>query len=229
MPTRSFDHAWKHARTISGWLTEAQAQVLHDEASRACGIVVEIGSHLGRSTVVLASAAERVVAIDPFPSDWRYGDHGTAASFRHNLLAADVAGVVTLLEEHSTDVLARWDQEIGLLYVDGKHDVVSCLRDLGWTRWLPDGASFLVHDAFSSVGVTLAMLVVGVTSRRSRFLGRTGSLALFERASPSPADRLRLLAQLPWFGRNLVVKVLLRLRLGAVARLMGHIGRADPY
>jgi hypothetical protein len=229
MPISSFDQAWRHARTIDGWLTEAQARVLHAEAARARGAVVEIGSHLGRSTVVLASAAERVVAIDPFPSDWRYGESDTAARFRRNLAAADVADVVTLLEQPSSDVLARWDQEIGLVYVDGKHDVATCLRDLGWARWLPAGARFLVHDAFSSVGVTTAMLVVGLTSRRSRFLGRTGSLALFERATPSPADRLRLLAQLPWFGRNLVIKVLLRLRWGHVARLLGHAGPADPY
>ena len=141
-----------------------------------------------------------------------------------------MADAVTLLEEHSGDVLARWSEDIGLLYVDGKHDVVSCLRDLGWTRWLPADGRFLVHDAFSSVGVTLAMLVVGVGSRHNRFLGRTGSLALFERASPSPADRLRLLAQLPWFCRNLVVKVLLRMRLAAVARLLGHAGALPtPY
>ena len=229
MPTRSFDEAWRHARSIDGWLTEAQARVLHAEAARAGGAVIEIGSHLGRSTVVLASAAGRVVAIDPFPSDWRYGGSDTAARFRRNLSAADVTDVVTVLEESSSDVLARWDQEIGLVYVDGKHDVVTCLRDMGWARWLPVGARFLVHDAFSSVGVTMAMLVVGLTSRRSRFLGRTGGLALFERHSPTTSDRLRLLAQLPWFGRNLVIKVLLRLRWRLVARLLGHVGRADPY
>ena len=229
MPTCSFDEAWQKAGRIDGWLTQAQAQVLHAEAARTPGTVVEIGSHLGRSTVVLASAADRVVAIDPFPSHWRYGGRDTAARFRRNLEASDVADAVTLLEEHSSDVLARWNEDIGLLYVDGKHDVVSCLRDLGWTRWLPADGRFLVHDAFSSVGVTLAMLVVGLGSRRSRFLGRTGSLALFERASPSPADRLRLLAQLPWFCRNLLVKVLLRMRLAPVARLLGHAGAADPY
>ena len=158
MPTSSFDQAWQHARSIDGWLTEAQARVLHAEAARARGTVVEIGSHLGRSTVVLASAADHVVAIDPFPTSWRYGESDTAARFRRNLAVADVDEVVTLIEDRSEDVLTRWDQEIGLLYVDGKHDVASCLRDLEWARWLPAGARFLVHDTFSSVGVTLAML-----------------------------------------------------------------------
>ena len=59
--------------------------------------------------------------------------------------------------------------------------------------------------------------------------GRTGSLAVFEVAAPSASDRWRILAQLPWFGRNLAVKVLLRLRLRRVARLLGHVDAADPY
>lgn len=228
MPARSFDQAWLLARDVDGWLTEDQARTLHDEAAQASGTVVEIGSHLGRSTVVLGSAADRVVAIDPFPADWRYGTPDTAEGFRSNLVAAGVAGTVTVRQQHSADVLASWDEPIGLLYVDGKHDVASCLRDLRWTAWLPDGGRFLVHDAFSSVGVTLAMMVLAVRGR-ARFLGRTGSLALFEKKSPALRDRARLAAQLPWFARNLVVKVLLRLRLGRVARLLGHVGNADPY
>ena len=39
----------------------------------------------------------------------------------------------------------------------------------------------LVHDAFSSVGVTLALLAECVFSPRWRYAGRTGSLAEYER------------------------------------------------
>ncbi len=229
MPARSFEQTWLLARDIDGWLTEDQARVLHAEAMRADGTVVEIGSHLGRSTVVLACAAEQVVAVDPFPVDWRYGMEDTAARFERNIAHAGVKEKVTLLRQSSSDALSGWDERIGLLYVDGKHDVASCLRDLRWTVWLPTGARFLVHDAFSSVGVTLAMLVLALTGRRGRFLTRTGTLALFENAPPTPVDRLRLLAQLPWFARNLAVKVLLRVRLGRLTRVLGHAGAADPY
>ena len=43
------------------------------------------------------------------------------------------------------------------------------------------------------------------------------------------ADRLRMLAELPWWLRNVGIKVLLRLRLYPLARLVGHHDRADPY
>ena len=73
-----FDGAYAQADQIPGWLTRDQALVLFNEASAtgSGATIVEIGSHLGRSTVVLAAAAGadcRVFAIDPFLQAWRYG------------------------------------------------------------------------------------------------------------------------------------------------------------
>jgi hypothetical protein len=38
-----------------------------------------------------------------------------------------------------------------------------------------------------------------------------------------------VLSEVPWFARNLLVKVLLRLRLRPVAHALGHHDVADPY
>ncbi len=38
-----------------------------------------------------------------------------------------------------------------------------------------------------------------------------------------------MLAELPWWWRNVGIKVLLRLRLRPLARLAGHRDTADPY
>ena len=91
------------------------------------------------------------------------------------------------------------------------------------------GDTLLVHDAFSSLGVTLAVLRDSALGGRHRYVGRTGSLARFEVGRPIARDRARVLREVPWFVRNLVVKVLLRLRARPVARLLGHRGDADPY
>ncbi len=81
-----FEDAWRVAGTVDGWLTEAQARDLYDAASAvAPGRVVEIGSHLGRSTIVLAATGAAVTAIDPFPDDWRYGRPDTEQRFRSHL------------------------------------------------------------------------------------------------------------------------------------------------
>jgi hypothetical protein len=77
--------------------------------------------------------------------------------------------------------------------------------------------------------VTLALLFRVLPRRDLRYLGRVGSLALFERARPHPVDRLRILAEMPWWLRNVGIKVLLRLRLNGVARAAGHTDTFDPY
>lgn len=227
---RDFEAAWQVARDIDGWLTEDQARVLH-EAARAVapGRVVEIGAHLGRSTVVLASTGAAVTAIDPFPDDWRYGRPDTERRFRTHLALAEVDGRVDVRVATSREVRQQWSTPVRLVYVDGKHDMWSCLDDLGWSRFLQPGDTLLVHDAFSSLGVTSAVLRDAVLGSRHRYIRRTGSLAQLEVGRPSARDRGRVLREMPWFARNLVVKVLLRLRLRPAARLLGHDDTADPY
>ncbi|WP_110181554.1 class I SAM-dependent methyltransferase [Nocardioides solisilvae] len=229
-----FETLWETAGDVPGWMTEAQARLLWEEASAlpAGSVVVEIGSHLGRSAVVLAGALPpggRLVAVDPFLPDWRYGEPDTEARFREHLRLAGVADRVDVRVATSEQVLRDWTGPVALVHVDGKHDYWSVRHDLGWADHLPVGGHLLLHDTFSSLGVTLGVLARALSPRAPAYLGREGSLATF---AAGPADlraRARLLAPLPWFARNLVVKVLLRLRLRAVARLLGHHDLADPY
>ncbi|CAM3493029.1 class I SAM-dependent methyltransferase [Nocardioides zeicaulis] len=229
-PVLDFEAAWRSAREVDGWLTEEQARVLHQAAGAvAPGRVVEIGSHLGRSTIVLAASGAAVAAVDPFPDDWRYGRPDTEQRFRRHLAAAGLSDRVELHVATSRAVREQWDAPVRMVYVDGKHDVWSCLDDLRWSRFLREGDTVLVHDAFSSLGVTLAVLRDTLLGRRHRYVGRTGSLARFVVGTPSASDRVRVLRELPWFARNLVFKVLLRLHARPLARLLGHTGSADPY
>jgi len=229
-----FDKAFARAGALPGWLTREQARCLYD-AARAVppgGTVVEIGSHHGRSAVVLASGLDAtgcLVAVDPFPADWRYGSPDTEQAFRRNVAAAGVADRVDLRVAASRQVRAGWSGPLHLVYVDGKHDHWSCLDDLRWSEHLAPGGWLLVHDAFSSLGVTTALLRALLGSRTLRYAGRVGSLARLEVAPPSVRHRWRVLAELPWWARNLVVKVLLRLRVRRAAALLGHHDAADPY
>src|SRR4051794_20901955 len=65
-----FDSVWLRADRIDGWLTRPQGAVLFAEAAAlaAGSTAVEIGSHQGRSTVVLAaglSAGGRAPGVGP--------------------------------------------------------------------------------------------------------------------------------------------------------------------
>jgi hypothetical protein len=136
---------------------------------------------------------------------------------------------VQLHTEYSRALRPSWTQPLDLVYVDGKHDYWTVVDDLRWGEHLPAGGELLVHDAFSSIGVTLGLIRSILFSSTWSYVSREGSLALFRKARPSWADRVRFLAQLPWWARNVVVKVLLRLRLTAAARALGHTHQHDPF
>ncbi len=229
-----FDAVWAQADPIEGWLTRQQARVLYDavHALPPGGTVVEIGSHHGRSTIVLASAlpdSSRLLAVDPFDPGWRYGGPDTRELLLAHLAAAGVADRVEVLATTSRAARTSYTGAVALLYVDGKHDCRTVRDDLRWASFVVDGGVVLVHDAFSSLGVTLALLRTLPISSRLAYAGRTGSLARLSVRRPGVGDRLRYLRELPWFGRNLLVKVLLRLRLRPVARLLRHHDVHDPF
>jgi hypothetical protein len=93
----------------------------------------------------------------------------------------------------------------------------------------------LVHDSFSSIGVTLALLRLMLLSRDFRYAGRARSLAEYRRVNVPlrTGERLanagRQLAELPWFLRNVLIKVALVARLKPLVRLLGHRSGEWPY
>jgi predicted O-methyltransferase YrrM len=213
---------------IEGWLTEAQAQRLHAAARRvpAGGRVVEIGSFRGRSTIVLARAAApdvEVVAIDPhlgsdrgpqeIAADAPLGDEDHAA-FMANLARFGVLDRVRHVRRLSADACAEVANPIDVLWVDGAHRYRPALADVrDWGARVAPGGRMLVHDAFSSIGVTLALLRAVTFARGWRYAGRAGSLIEYVRAPNTRRSVARQLALLPWFVRNVVLKVLIVLRL----------------
>ena len=205
---------------IEGWLTDGQAARLAAAAarSRPDGAVVEIGSFRGKSAVVLASTAGSLIAIDPhagsdrgpqeIEADEVRGDADFEA-FHANLAAAGVADRVRHVRKFSSDAHQDVTGPLSLLYVDGAHRFGPARADLrDWGRRVAPGGVMLVHDAFSSIGVTLALLVECALSPRWRYVGRTGSLAEYERVAAGPRDVGAFARELPWFARNVLIKVL---------------------
>ena len=231
----AWETAWSRAESVSGWLKEGQARLLWDEAIalRPGSTILEIGSHQGRSTVVLGSAARAVgatvIAVDPFVEGRLFGGLSTHDTFVANVAAAGLDDVVELVQDYSTRLRPSWERPLDLLYIDGKHDYWTLSDDLRWAVHLPPGGAVVIHDCFSSIGVTLGILRHVLFSSGLAYERRSDSQALFRVRRPRPADRVRILRELPWWLRNVFIKVLLRLRLRPLARLLGHDSPYDPY
>jgi predicted O-methyltransferase YrrM len=240
-----FPEAFARAAHVEGWLSEAQARRLWDAARTVPpgGLAVEIGSFRGRSAIVIASAlaeGARLVAIDPHAGGDRgpreiapEAERGQAdnRAFLENLRAADVEARVEHVRLMSSEAHDAVTGAIDVLYVDGAHRFGPARDDIvRWGARVRDGGTMMVHDSFSSIGVTLATVASLTFGSRWRYVGRTSSLAEYRR---EPVARIpnaaRQLAQLPWFLRNVIVKVAIVTRLRPLARLMGHRGGHWPY
>lgn len=230
---------------IEGWLRPEQAGALW-HAARAVpqgGQIVEIGSFRAKSTIVLAKAAAPGVvvhAIDPHagndraPGEWvgtpedGQADH---QAFGANLSAAGVADRVVHVREFSQHAQAAVDGPVDLLYIDGAHGFGPARSDIvEWGARVRPGGTMVIHDAFASVFVTLAIASSLFGSARWRYEGRERSLAIYRRADVSRLRNLaRQLACLPWFARNVVIKALSAARVEGLARLVGHRPGSGVY
>jgi len=248
MTAPPFDTVLQLIDGVEGWLSDDQARALYGAAVRCRpgGRIVEIGSFRGRSAIVLATAAGtdvEIVAIDPHAGNDRgpqefEGFQAEAATdsevFLGNLRRAGVLERVTYVREYSHEAHGAVDGPISVLFVDGAHRLRPALADLRqWGARVEDGGTMYVHDSFSSIGVTLALLRTCLGSPRLRYLGRARSLAIYAVGPVGPVARIssamRQVAQLPWFARNVLIKVLVLARLGRLTRLLGHRDAAWPY
>lgn len=244
---RSFDDLWASLDRVEGWLTYDQGLALFDAASRTRpnGRIVEIGSFRGRSTIVLASSAPsgvEIIAIDPHAGNDRgpreISGFTEAADDDHrvfveNLRMAGLTGRVRHLRMFSDAALDEIDDgPVDVLYIDGAHRYGPARADIrDWAARVGDGGMLLVHDSFSSIGVTTAILRELCFGTRFRYLGRRRSLAIYraDLAGGRAGNAMRQAAQLPWFARNVALKVLLTLGFGWLLQRLGRPVPEWPY
>jgi Methyltransferase domain len=150
-------------RGAPGHLTEREARFLALAAAIAPrdGVILEIGSFKGKSTVGLASIAARyglgkVVAVDPHtaPSvtdpDLK-GQASTWDDFRATLRTAGLEAAVEAHRTFSRDLARGWDRPIRLLWIDGDHTYAGAKQDLDlFRRHLAPGAIVALHDVLNA-------------------------------------------------------------------------------
>ena len=171
------------SESINGWLTGNEGELLY-ELAKGCtgrGVIVEIGSWKGKSTVWLAVGSKAgkkigVYAIDPHTGSSEHkdilGKSSTFKEFKENVKRAKVDDVVTPIVKKSEDAAADFNKPVELLFIDGDHSYDSVLAD--FTAWFPkliDGGIIAFHD---TIGWEGPMRVVEEKIYKSRYFRNVG-------------------------------------------------------
>jgi predicted O-methyltransferase YrrM len=138
---------------VPGWLTDEEGEALYELAKRCSGrgVIVEIGSWKGKSTICLglgsrAGAGVRIFAIDPH-ADYRFGD------FKANVDRAGITDLVTPMASLSQAAADDFEEPVELLFVDGSHEYDLVLED--FEKWVPkvvDDGWVAFHDTTWTAG-----------------------------------------------------------------------------
>ena len=146
---------------LPGMLTYAEVDCLFKlgQFNQRDGVIVEIGSWKGKSTVALARGAakshgEKIYAIDPhriLPEEGYLED--TKAEFIANITQAGIESRVIPLIMTSEDAARGWNKPIRLLWIDGDHRYESTKLDFSlWEPHLVDGGILAMHDTIRKKG-----------------------------------------------------------------------------
>lgn len=148
-------------------LTVNEGALLFSLAKNASqkGVIVEIGSYKGGSTVLLAKGSQKgkkdkVYAVDPhpiLPSSLAIGNHSEIwpknpfLVFEKNIKKYDVEDVVIPIRKTSEEAVINWRKPIKLLWIDGNHDYGNVKTDfLQWEKHLIEEGIVAFHDSCNS-------------------------------------------------------------------------------
>ena len=215
-------------RDVPGWLTDEEAEALYDLARRCTGkgVIVEIGSWKGKSTICLgrgsqAGAGVPIYAVDPH-ADYRFGE------FKDNVDRAGIADLVRPIPSLSQPAADDFHEPIELIFIDGSHEYDLVRED--FEKWVPkvvEGGWVAMHDTTWTEGprrVASELLYRSRQFRNVRFV--VGSMSIGQKVAENSArDRARsraVLAVKTGFGAT---SKLLKSRRHLVPKRVESLGR----
>ena len=157
--------AWSEG--VPGWTRGEEAVALAHACYDLPGdpVVVEIGSFLGGSAVLLAGARElrgtgRVYCVDPFDASGDafsapvYGaiagtmTRGLRQAFEHNLESAGLRHRIEILEGTAEHWAPCWSRTVDMLFLDGDQSPEGVARAYeAWSPFLRAGSVLAVHNS----------------------------------------------------------------------------------
>ena len=148
--------------TIEGWLTDKEGKYLYNLAKSCAGrgVIVEIGSWKGKSTIWLGTGSKKggrikIYAVDPhtgFPE--HKNDHASVSTFpefQRNLRNARVDDIVIPIVQTSAKAAKNFQYPVELIFIDGAHEYDLVRSD--FDHWFPkvvNGGMMVFDDTTSA-------------------------------------------------------------------------------
>jgi len=153
-----FNRIHKEAKTIDGWLSKKEGELLFTLASKvdSMSMVVEVGCYKGLSSFYLASGSKagkgaKVLSVDTFEGSEEHKKGGesvwTYNEFVENMKIHGVDDIVVPKKERSHEAAKNFKGKIGLLFIDASHDYSDVIDDfVSWTPFLGENCYVAMHD-----------------------------------------------------------------------------------
>lgn len=156
---------------VKGFMPHDEGLGLHRAALEvgAGGVIVEVGSYCGKSTVYIGSAAVEVGATvftidhhrgseemqagwdhhDTSLVDVRTGRMDSLPVLRETLEASGLEDVVVAMVGDAATIANHWTTPTAMVFIDGGHGPVPAHADYdGWAHHVVSGGLLAIHDVF---------------------------------------------------------------------------------
>jgi predicted O-methyltransferase YrrM len=152
----------KITKEIDGWLSNEEGELLYNLAKKCDknGVIVEIGSWKGKSTIWLAKGSLAGQNIKIFSIDHHEGSfdeekkNSTFEIFKENIKNARIENIVQSIVKKSHAAALEFKKNVNLIFIDGGHDYQTVKQDFNdWFSKLNDGGVMLFHDSTTRKGV----------------------------------------------------------------------------
>ncbi|MCM3926243.1 class I SAM-dependent methyltransferase [Frankia sp. AiPs1] len=195
------------AEGATGFMPPQEGLALYTAATAipAGGLICEVGTYCGKSTLYLAAGARAagatVVTVDHHrgseenQAGWEYHDTtlvdprtgrlDTLPFLRRTLEQAQVEDVVTAIVGRSEQVGRWWSTPVALLFLDGGHTEQQARADYSaWARHVAPGGLLAIHDVFpdpADGGQAPYHVLLRALDEGFREQSQTGSLRVLRR------------------------------------------------
>lgn len=148
----------KLANKIEGWLSDREGETLYNLAMncKGKGVIVEIGSWKGKSTIWIGNGSKngkkiKVYAIDPHKGSSEHQKENkkiwTFEEFKNNIKKAKLDDIIVPLVKTSEEAAKNFNKPVEFIFIDGAHEYEFVKLDFDlWFPKVVNGGIIAFHD-----------------------------------------------------------------------------------